>query len=243
MASWKPRQKALSVRARSAGRAPRGEAFAAGRHGALPKVQQPTFSCTPHSSGQTTPPAEGRLGDHAVGRQPRTPRPGGPEFSRAPSRRWRVICKVAHPGKLVTASFKVRESCVLRCAGFKVFRSSGMRARASFEVRRPGCGATDGGRAWSEVHRQRSRRRERGCGSRVQTASRGWTPHTHRAHTHRLGARERDSTPCRCGRSYLSILALGRLLAFGDRDLLLFGHWMAGARECRLPDTLAQGRP
>ena len=53
-----------------------------------------------------------------MGRQPRTPRPGGAEFSRAPSCRSRVFCKVAHPGKLVTAIFMVRESCGARVLRF-----------------------------------------------------------------------------------------------------------------------------
>ena len=128
VALWKPRQKALSVRAPSARRAPRGEALTAGRHAALPRVQQPAFSCTPASSGQTTPPAEGRLGDHAVGRQPRIPRPGSLEFSRAPGRRSRVFCKGAHPGKLVNASLKVREFYGSRVLRFSVCQG---RARVS----------------------------------------------------------------------------------------------------------------
>ena len=67
--------------------------------------------------------------------------------------------------------------------------------RASSKVPCPGSGATDGGRACSQVQRQRSRRRERSCGSRDQTASRGQTLRTRRVNARRLGARKRELRP------------------------------------------------
>ena len=58
------------------------------------------------------------VGRPRSGKAAADPVPRGPRVFGAPSGRSRVFCKVAHPGKLVTASFKVRESCGARVLRF-----------------------------------------------------------------------------------------------------------------------------
>ena len=144
---------------------------------------------------QTTSTLEGRWGGHAMGRQPWSPLAGTVVFGPPSSREFPIanlegILQGRPPRKIAQ-------------------RVSG---RASSKVPCPGSGATDGGRACSQVQRQRSRRRERSCGSRTQTASRGHPLRTRRANTHRLGARKRELRP------ETPMLAPGRRLAVADRE-------------------------
>ena len=90
-----PRQDALSDRGRSASSGPRGDAFAVEGHTAFFKVQKPPISCTPHlvRARQTTPTSKGRVGDHAVGRRPWSPRSGSPVLGPAPSSRELPVAK------------------------------------------------------------------------------------------------------------------------------------------------------
>ena len=115
MASWNPRQKALSVRARSAGRAPRvggGQTRCVAASAAAGALLHTSFVRADDA------PCGRAVGRPRSGKAAADPVPRWPRVFGAPSRRSRVFCKVAHPGKLVTASFKVRESCGARVLRF-----------------------------------------------------------------------------------------------------------------------------